>query len=283
MSRWSMADLDYDSIPALRHSHARAYAEHGAGYFHALTTGALRVKETDALRLGRPIHAAILEPERFAYEYAIRPKCHKGTKVGKRDAATLEVCDWLAPKRKPWVTEPEMEMILRMRDAVAAEPYARRLIEMCDLVERPGTWVDQDFESGLTLKRRVDLGSSKVPLIVDLKSTTDAHPKAFAESVARYGYDTQGAFYSSGEAAERGIDPKDVIYVLIAVEKNPPHRVGIYELKTDEQWMVTGRLWCRRVLGEIAERHRTSDWRDAWEGKRSELPVPRWYEEARSA
>lgn len=273
-----MDELDYQRIPAIRHSWVRAYAERGAGYLKALMDGLTR-PETTALRIGSAVHCALIEPDKFAERYAVRPRLDRRTKSGKTDAATLAVAEWLAPAPKPWVDESELELLRRMGAAVASHPKVVRLLETCDMVERAHTWQDYAFGSGLRCKLRLDLASSTVPLIVDLKSTDDPSPEGFARSVVRYGYDTQLVFYASGEAERRGISLDEMVLVLLAVEKQAPFRVALYEL--DDRWKRTAQAWLTKHMGQIALRAETNNWMDDWCGVRAELPVPSWYERER--
>jgi hypothetical protein len=275
-----MNEQEYNAIHALRHSHAKVYAEKGAGYFHALRSGLVVQKETAALRLGTAIHMALLEPDRFASTYVIHPKIDRRRNEGKAAWAELEV-EKAANPDKLWLPEDEHQQLIAMRDAVLASPLARKIIEACERVEQCHRWKDRIFGSGLEMKARLDLSSDRSPLVVDLKSTEDASPEGFSKSVVKYCYDTQAVWYLSGEADRKGVPLDELTYVVIAVEKTYPFRVGIYELSAVKKWMGVAAAWCRRTLGEIADRTARDDWRDAWNGVRADLEPPRWYAEAR--
>jgi hypothetical protein len=80
----------------------------------------------------------------------------------------------------------------------------------------------------LLCKCRVDkLARGKQTVAVDVKTTADASPAAFAWSVRNYGYDRQAAFYL------RGLDAAGIAcdgFAFIAVESAPPHAVAVYTI-----------------------------------------------------
>jgi exodeoxyribonuclease VIII len=84
-------------------------------------------------------------------------------------------------------------------------------------------------------------------MIVDLKTTQDAGPK-FAQSVAKFGYHTQAAFYKDGMAYG---EKKNCGFTIIAVEKTPPYAVGVYVM--DGEAVEQGRKNYKRVLTRWAK------------------------------
>jgi exodeoxyribonuclease VIII len=69
-------------------------------------------------------------------------------------------------------------------------------------------------------------------IIVDLKTTEDASPRGFAQSVRKYRYDVQAAFYSDGLEAATGKECEG--FFFIAVEKSPPFLCAVYFLGADD-------------------------------------------------
>ena len=80
-------------------------------------------------------------------------------------------------------------------------------------------------QMGVDCKGRLDYVVDDV--IVDLKTTEDASPAAFARSIANYRYHVQAAHYLA-LASELGMDAKR--FVFIAVEKEAPYAIARYEL-----------------------------------------------------
>ena len=109
-------------------------------------------------------------------------------------------------------------------------------------------------------------------IVVDLKTTTDARPGAFSQSVARLGYHVQAAHYLDGVNAVRG-DGAAEQFVFLAVEKDPPYGVLVGALDAED--IERGRDACRRGINRVA-------WcleNDKWPGYSSRvhrLSLPRW-------
>jgi exodeoxyribonuclease VIII len=69
---------------------------------------------------------------------------------------------------------------------------------------------------------------------VDFKSTDNASKDAFSKSIANYGYARQAAYYLD-LAKDSGLPHTE--FVFVAVEKEPPYAVGIYQLDQESiQW-----------------------------------------------
>ena len=82
------------------------------------------------------------------------------------------------------------------------------------------------------------------PIIVDVKTTSDASTDSFIRSAINYGYDFQAAMYFNGVAKNIGKKP---LFVFIAVEKEPPYAVNI--LQADELMLQRGYDLFREYIG----------------------------------
>ena len=130
------------------------------------------------------------------------------------------------------------------------------------------TW--RDDASGLRCKGRIDCLATIAgrAAIVDIKTTTDARPDAFARSIATYGYHFQAAHYLAGMRAN-GVDV--VGFVVIAVESRAPHGVAVYEL--DAEALEVGEERRRALLSTLAECRASG----RWPGYRTQtISLPRW-------
>jgi len=123
-------------------------------------------------------------------------------------------------------------------------------------------------ETGAICKSRLDW---IIPgAIVDLKTTADASPTAFARSVASYRYHVQDAFYSQA-AASAGLDSEHVVFVC--VESSPPYSVALYQL--DDAARTEGR---RLYLRDLETYMRCME-RDEWPAYPTDiqtLSLPAW-------
>ena len=106
------------------------------------------------------------------------------------------------------------------------------------------------------MKIRMDVFQPGRKIFVDLKTTTDASPKAFPKDMAKYGYGKQMAFYQRGlkEITGEWFAP-----IIVAIEKEPPHLIGIYSLDADSlqhcrDWvqdkLTSYHSWLKQPKGE---------------------------------
>lgn len=213
-----MAFDQYLGLPRLSASGAKLLARSPAHFWHNRTHPA---PETPALKVGKAVHALALEGrEAFAAAFTVAPECDRRTKEGK----ALWADHLAASEGRTVLTATESELVEGMAAGILAHPLAPALIEGGE-AEVSMIWTDP--ETGAPCKGRLDLARLADGAIIDLKTTLDASPAAFARAVLNYGYATQAAAYLSGASA-LGADVTD--FVIIAVEKSPPFAVGIYRM-----------------------------------------------------
>jgi len=159
------------------------------------------------------------------------------------------------------VTSSDMRMALAMARAVNRHPYAGELLAE-GKAEQSFWWDDLDTE--MRCKCRPDwLRSDGV--IVDLKTTTDASPQGFAKSIANFRYNVQAAHYLNGIKAHR--------FVFIAVEKEAPYAVAVYEL--DDNALGEGARLAARDLRRIANCRQQQSW-PGYSNGLTTLSLPTW-------
>ena len=145
-----------------------------------------------------------------------------------------------------------------MAEAVLSHPVAGALFDPAR--GRPEqTLVWQDEELKVWRRAMVDHlphVDGRRPILVDLKTTTDAGPPALGRTVAQYGYHQQAAWYLDGyRALHPGSDPA---FLFTFVEKEPPHLVSVIEL--DQHALIVGAELNRRALQIYAECKATGTW-----------------------
>ncbi|MGA0081678.1 MAG: PD-(D/E)XK nuclease-like domain-containing protein [Ilumatobacteraceae bacterium] len=178
---------------------------------------------TPALVIGAATHMATLEPAIYPTAYATAPVVDRRTKDGKQAFADFE----LANEGKTILTADQGALVESIADAVRLHPNAGRLINPDDgAAEIPVLWIDQD--TGAPCKCRPDFANTRLNALIDLKTTDDASPAAFARSVYNYRYHVQAAMYS--DAWEQANNLPAPAFIFIAVEKTPPFAVAIYVL-----------------------------------------------------
>lgn len=176
--------------------------------------------ETPALLFGRAYHCRVLEPERFADEFAVMPRfgdLRSSKNRGRRD-------QWL--EARPGVaviTTEDYDRIEAMHAALMRNPLAAGIFAEGH-AEVTMRWVDE--ATGVQCKARNDWWRPG-ELVADLKTTDDASPTAFARSVHKYGYHIQHPHYCEGAAA-CGDPVKN--FLIVAQEKEPPYLAAVYQI-----------------------------------------------------
>lgn len=182
---------------------------------------------------------AVLEPERFAYEYAQAPNVARTTKAGKAEweAAAAEGKQLL--KADDWTS------IQAIRQAIAAHPMASKILDTPGRSERSlfGTCP----RTGLELKCRPDYLTDS-NWIVDLKTTKDASARSFQKSAAVYRYHVQAAHYLT--VCELALKERPKGFLFIAVESSYPYAVQVFE--ASQSFVQVGAAEATRNLDALA-------------------------------
>jgi hypothetical protein len=200
-------------------------------------------KETPALRFGRMLHEAVLEPERWADGHAVEPAgINKRTNAGKEELAAFEAEN----KGKHIITRDEADKIAAVQRACRSHIGARTILTAADGVAEQSVWWT-DPMTGVLCKCRPDWWTSLV--LADLKTCESAEQRAFSRAIYNYGYHMQAAFYADGVAAATDTEPKP--FLFLAVEKKPPYAAAAY--MADPGMMELGRTQYRRLLHLYAE------------------------------
>jgi len=226
----NLSSKDYHSIPAISNSYLSRLNKCPA---------AAKVKQEDsaAFAFGRAVHCYVLEGEEvFNTLFCIAPDCDKRTKEGKATLASFQEEN----ADKEVISASDMAKLVEMKEAVFQHPYAAWLLSS-GKAETSVFW-----QQGVTqCKCRPDwIPSHYEGIIVDLKTTGDADEYAFGRSVQNFSYARQAAFYLDGLTAASGEDYQS--FVFIALEKEAPYRVEVYEL--DEEYINYGRAEYQRLI-----------------------------------
>lgn len=216
---------------------------------------------TKALEFGRAFHLAVLETEVYHGTYVVEPKFS-----GKGAKAAREEWQELNASKIPIAAE-DHDAIMRMLGSVLVHPAASRILS----AGKPEVSIHwQDEQGGLQCKARADYYVPERKLVADLKSTTDASVDEFAKSIARYGYHKQHALYADGF---RMCGEPINHFVLIAVEKTPPHAVAVYTL--DAEAVTKGYHAARQGIDMMAHCMKTGEW-PAYSPGIVDISLPRW-------
>lgn len=213
--------------------------------------------ETPAMVFGRLVHTAVLEPDLLSGLYVTPPTdINRRTKVGKEEYAAWEAEN----ESKTIVTPDQLQQAELMRDSVRRNRAARVLLTAGD-PEQTVVWRNSD--TGELCKARADWLRENV--IVDVKTTQDARPAAFARSIANYRYDVQQSHYGEGFDLSR--------MVFIAIEKTPPYACAVYA--GDDIMRQRGHDARLRNLEAYAECKARNEW-PGYEEIVHEIHLPKW-------
>lgn len=224
-------------------------------------------EDTPAMKLGRAVHMAVLQPNEFVKHYAVAPDVDRRTKEGKAAYAQFlaehEGCEVL--------TEDEFDTVNEMAKSVRRTTFLEPT--MMAKTEMPMFW--DDPRTGIRCKGRVD---AIVPIcgkviVADLKTTTDASTEAFTRDAIRMGYHVQAAHYMNGIRETAGFRvPTE--WWFVAVEKKPPYAVNV--IKMSDAMLDAGQFKLMELMDRLDECLRN----DEWPGYGSnEMVPPAWMTE----
>lgn len=188
--------------------------------------------ETEAMKFGRAFHSYVLEYDNFKNEF-VTPEVFP-TKPNKRSTQkTIDTYEeWLKSlDGKQAITKDDCETIDKMRDSIMNHPFASKLLAE-GISETTLIW--QDEETNLLCKARPDrIPKGQKGIVLDLKSTANAAKNALQSDCVKYGYAREGAIYLEGMGRLTGSKYTDLIFALIAVEKESPFRCEVYTIEPD--------------------------------------------------
>ncbi len=254
---------EYERVDGINWSSLRLMAKSPAHYRHNLSQPR---EDTPALRMGRCVHMAVLEPETFAKRCAV---WRGGIRRGKEWDAFVA-----AHTGQEILTTDEREECDAIAAAVRGHRVAGAFVSGGNS-EVSMTWLHEESAIGGTLglsmkcKGRMDFVSD-LGVIVDLKTTRDASADAFGKTAANFKYPAQGAWYQDGYERATGVR---LPVVFIAAESTAPYALVVYRVADDI--LDLGRQEYTRLLRRLDDCRRTNTW-DGYADSVQELSLPRW-------
>lgn len=250
----------------------------------------VKPKDTPAKIVGNAIHVSILEPKRFEKEYIQEPDKKdypsvldtledykarakerglktSATKGVLKDAILQEEKLLNLPLSLFWddiyeqktfgrtvLSQIDWRIVKAITSRVRKHPAASELFKE-GKAEQSIFWVDK--ETGVQCKGRIDwITNTSVPLVVDLKSTTDASLEGFQRSISKYRYYVQAAMYIDG--LEQITNSSPIPFVFAAWEKHTPYASALYYATKD--MIEAGRQEYRRLLRIYADCLSKDNW-----------------------
>jgi len=196
---------------------------------HGTMTGKFKRKETEAFKVGTDFHSYFLERDKFDEDFIIEPDGEnfpnaKGdvTSAFRNTKGYKEWKEGLGDQRL--VSLDDIELLKMMSASIMSHPIAKKMFSagVSEHVVRAEL-------HGVKCQIRIDYYTPDRG-IIDLKSCDNLD--AFGYSIGKYGYPTSGAFYRKvfQEKSKEFFPPN---YYLVAVEKKPPYRTGVWKISED--------------------------------------------------
>lgn len=263
---------EYRSIHAVNKSSLVHIMRSPMHYYAALTEEKTPSK---AMELGTAIHCSILEPLKFVQRYVTvppgaprRPTAAQLNAKKPSEESIKQIAWWsefdAKSQGKIIIDDEEWETIKAITTIVRDHPAFQVLFSKGSS-ETAIVW--EDPETGIPCKGLIDwLTDSHV---VDLKTTDDGSPDAFAKSCARFHYHVQAAWYVDGLKALG----RDVRFVFGAIEKEIPHGVAFYF--ASEEMLAKGREIYRAWLTRYSQCLKLNEW-PGYPVTINEINLPVW-------
>lgn len=279
--------------------------------YHYYYNNVLKKREqTKAMQDGNLIDMAILEPEKFAQSYVLPPSKAEITKKGylildtvaeitafllsigikgkgKKDeliaifhAANKDpkVIIWdtfLSEKSsgKELLTPGQSEMVLSAAESVLKHKWLSKAFTGGEF-QKYG-WVFHR-KSGFVITFKPDyfhleLGSTKVPVVIDLKKVRSCNPRMFAADVARSKKYLQAAMYVD---AIEAITRKEPLFVWACVEGQGPFIAEAFA--ADFGLLEAGRTAYEKILLNLKECMEKNQWPTYSGGDVIPVGLPNW-------
>lgn len=206
-----MSNEEYHAHKALGSSNLKQLLKSPYKFFNGI-----KINQTKAMAIGSLVHAMVLEPNEVAKLFAVMPEYNLRTNDGRFAKVEFEKENF----GKTVIEKKDYELAINCANAIRniAHPFLK------DGVAERAFFGELD---GVDVKCKPDFYSESMGLVVDLKVVEDASPDGFAKQSAQYGYYLQQALYNhvlrcNGKQVEK--------FLFVAVEKEAPHLIGIYEL-----------------------------------------------------
>lgn len=297
-SWWDVSDAEYHASPLVSRGKLYTLLREGSDYYHAeYEHRAITTNATAAMRLGRLVHCAVLEPDRWESGFCLPPpsdlaepeppkpvpsegtspnaKAHRENLARWRDEHARwsdrnasAVAEYL--RGREIVRPDDHALVLGMANAVAMHPRASALLGGADVrTERAIRWIDE--ETGIGCRAKPDAIDGRTVVMSDLKSLGMCpRPENVGRVIHSSWYHGQAAFYSDGYAALTGERPREFVFVF--VRSSPPFTVAVYPLRA--RAIELGRREYRAALQELARRIDSNQWTPEWSEGAWEIDLP---------
>lgn len=246
-----------------------------------LNSDAEPAPDKQAFRFGEAAHTLLLEPERVKDQIDVIPLDILASNGATSTGAAKEfIAESIRNGRTP-IKPSEWLEVERMRDALAAHPFARRALQNG---RAEVSLIMQDPQTDVWLKSRPDFmpdGDGKY--IVDYKTTAKNLRDWEKAATVDLRYDIQAALMLWAANVVANVEPKGILYLV--QEKKAPYRVGMLAFTIDVNKPATralldcARLDLRHGIDTFRNCYDANDWPSGWELPR-EIEAPGWHQKS---
>jgi hypothetical protein len=213
-------------------------------------------EDSDALRLGRAFHDALLQPEFWRGPESVYHHLPDGFSRAKSKAMAVEIAeaDAALAAGKCCMSADEAALTDAMVEAARADPLFAALLGKG---EPEVTFAWQDKETGVWCRARPDFVLANRAFALNVKTDTDASFDGFSKSIAKYGYAQSAALELDGYAAIFGEAPATFLHPVIekptlsAWEPGSYIATAVWELPAED--IERGRWLNRQALRTFAD------------------------------
>lgn len=242
---------EYDAVQALNISRLKEMKRSPQHYKYRLTNP----RTTVPLVVGNACHVAVLEPERYAQDFAVWNRVSENGNLCPRKGQYWDAFK-LENDGRTILMPDETTLAQSIAAAVRTDERAMQYLASGD----PEVTLEWNLASelgGRPAKSRVDWLTTidGKPYLVGLKTARNCAHYAFAAQAAKLGYHWAWAFYEDAYTAITGKRPCSI---EIVVEVEPPHAVAVYRIPDDiieqgrEEYYAAAKL--------LAECEATDEW-----------------------
>ena len=237
---------------------------------------------TESQRVGRIVHAGVLEPMRFKRDFKAMPayEIHPYNKTQNGERSTSKNTKFYKDKAEKFlekykkreiISKEDFELATAARKAFMQFDISRAILDRPGPVEQTILWYENVGEESFQpqqvfCKIRPDkwLIIEDELIVIDVKTTLNAAPKPFGfwKEIDKYRYDIQAAMYLTGfrRMMEMGlIAPyKTARFVLLAIEKEGLYAAHPHELA--DAWIEVGERDFKKLLALYQECKTNNVW-----------------------
>lgn len=250
----TMPMSEYLAHPAIGSSAARK-ARKSLSLYKAYRDGTLPESSARYLDFGTAFELALCAPAMFISHVRCDAEVVESI-GGAKPRSTNIYKEWVKDLGEDILIIPEngpesLQTINAMLATCKADPIIMRLIEG---TQWNWTFLWTDPDTGLELKTRPDICTTRKPVIVSIKTALDGSPEAFTRDMVKYSYPMQAAFEMEGVVRSGRMERVDGYYWLVC-EKQPPYNATLYELDPDDMAGIMADY--HYTIGLIAEAERS--------------------------